>query len=326
MMFHPTDPSLFFSKNDAADPRLGDSASAIEANEIAERLRARPMDSGRVIALAGYADDEGIRLNGGRLGAALAPPLVRRHLYKMTPPALGAPQTFFIWDVGDLRPGDETLGERHERARHVARDAMAGGAFWLAIGGGHDYGFADAAAFADACAGESARPLLINFDAHLDVRPPTSGFSSGTPFSRWLDAFPASDFAEVGLQAQCNSRAHLEWLRARGGRTLFLEECEASGRSMVECAGDLLGEWAERRRPAYLSVDIDAFSNAWAPGCSQSFATGLTPEGFFPLFDWLLKRLDVRGVSVYETSPPLDEGERTSRLAALILRRACFPL
>jgi formiminoglutamase len=326
-----------FSKNDSRDPRLGEFALPLEkATPESLRERARPLADGRAFALCGYADDEGIRCGGGRLGARLAPPAVRQHLYKMTPSLLsqGAgpePRQPAIIDVGDLTPGAEALGDRHEAARALAAAAMRAGLGWLAIGGGHDYGYADAAAFADVCAERGARPLVINFDAHLDVRPycrddGTPSYGSGTPFSRFLDLFPESDLAEIGLQGQCNARAHLDWLTSRGGRALFYEEVELSGRSLLAAAAGLLGDWFERRRPAFISVDIDAFSLAFAPGCSQSFAAGLSPDGFFPLLQALLKRLDVWALAIYEVSPPLDEGSRSSRLAAQILHRAIFPL
>jgi formiminoglutamase len=45
------------------------------------------------------------------------------------------------------------------------------------------------------------------------------------------------------------------------------------------------------------------------------------PSDFFPLFDLLIRRLDVRALGIYETSPPLDQDDRTSKLAALIAHR-----
>jgi formiminoglutamase len=189
------------------------------------------------------------------------------------------------------------------------------------LGGGHDYGFAEASGFLKACGGSGVRPLVINFDAHFDVRPDTKGLSSGTPFYRMLSSGAALDFAELGIQAQCNSKVHLKWLEDRGARVLTMEDIEASGESFETCAVRLLGDWILRPRPCFISVDIDAFSSAVAPGCSQSWATGFMPSDFFPLFDLLLRRLDVRALGIYETSPPLDIDDRTSKLAALIVHR-----
>jgi formiminoglutamase len=311
MKWRPTDPQLFFSKKDPDDPRLGDLVRAI----------ATPPSAGdssmRSFVIGGYPDDEGIRLNGGRPGAALAPPAIRRALYKMTP-ALQEPRDFQLFDVGDLAPEGD-LGARHAEGSRMCADVLASGARWIGLGGGHDYGFAEADGFLRSC--RNARPLVINFDAHFDVRPDTNGFSSGTPFFRMLSSGVDLDFAELGIQAQCNSAVHLKWLEDRGARVLTMEEIEASRESFETCAVRRLGDWILRPRPCFISVDIDAFSSAVAPGCSQSWATGFMPADFFPLFDLLVRRLDVRAIGIYETSPPLDQDDRTSKLAALIAHR-----
>ncbi|RYZ82204.1 MAG: formimidoylglutamase, partial [Proteobacteria bacterium] len=111
------------------------------------------------------------------------------------------------------------------------------------------------------------------------------------------------------------------WLKERGARVLTAEELEASGQPMVTATLALLDDWLLKPRPTFISVDIDAFSSAVAPGCSQSWANGFMPDQFFPLFDLLLKRCDVRALGIYEVSPPLDQDDRTSKLAALIAHR-----
>jgi len=82
-----------------------------------------------------------------------------------------------------------------------------------------------------------------------------------------------------------------------------------------------LGDWILRPRPVFLSIDIDGFSNAVAPGASQSWATGFLPKDFFQVFNLLRLRLDVRLLGIYEVSPPLDLDAQTAKLAAQIMHR-----
>jgi len=274
----------------------------------------------RSFVIGGYPDDEGIRLNGGRPGASQAPTVIRKSFYKMTP-SLQQPADFELYDFGDLDSASAPLAHRHELGSSVCTEVLQRGARWIGLGGGHDYGFAEAKGFLDWSRSQKQRPLVLNFDAHFDVRPTTRGLSSGTPFYRMLEAGYELDFAELGIQSQCNSKKHLDWLKARGARILTMEDIEASGESFETCAVRLLDEWILRPRPTFLSIDIDAFSSAVAPGCSQSWPTGFMPADFFPLMDLLLRRLDVRVLGIYETSPPLDQDERTAKLAALILHR-----
>jgi formiminoglutamase len=327
--FQSTEKTLFFSKNDPQDPRLGDLAKSVPVglskNDYDTFLKSQI--SARDFVIAGYPDDEGIRINGGRPGAAQAPAVIRKYLYKMTPGLFCQSPPKSIWDLGDLRTTDCDLATRHETAAEWAELSMQADAHWIALGGGHDYGFAEASAFARTCLEKwQKRPLILNFDAHLDVRPAHSGLSSGTPFYRLLETFPEIDFAEIGIQGQCNSRAHLDWCQAKGARVLTYEETQMSGVGFAQQVLDFLGEWILRPRPALISIDIDGFSNAFAPGCSQSWATGFEPMEFFKLFAILLKRLDVRALGIYETSPPLDQDDRTSKLAAQILHRYIYPV
>ncbi len=324
--FRAVDTGLFFSRKDPSDPRLGERALSVPAespeilkNSLKEHLSTAGAEA-CVAVVAGYPDDEGIQINGGRMGAVLAPTEVRRALYKMTPSLHGRSMPLLL-DVGDLEIKEIALAERHRAAATAALTSLNAGALWIGIGGGHDYGYPDAAAFCEWCKARNQRPLVINFDAHLDVRPTSHGLSSGTPFYRMLEEFPETDFAEIGIQAHCNSRSHLEWVKSKGARVLTQEEVEASGEPMVTNMIRLLDDWLLRRRPVFISIDIDGFSSAVAPGCSQSWATGFMPHEFFPCLDLLKQRLDVKALGIYEVSPPLDHDMRTAKLAAQIIHR-----
>lgn len=328
--FNAIDSSLLFSRGDAADPRFGEltkalpSSNSLKTFETALKNALDSSQAPRPAVLAGYPDDEGIRLNGGRPGACNAPTEVRRSLYKMTPSLLRAPDLLplSLIDVGDLDTKAE-IKDRHENASLAGLTALKNGALWIGIGGGHDYGYPDAAAFCRWCKEENpeVRPLVINFDAHLDVRPVSKGLSSGTPFFRMLEKFPDVDFAEIGIQAHCNSSAHLEWVKSKGAKVLTQEQLEVSGESMATVVTRTLGDWILRHRPVFISIDIDGFSSAVAPGCSQSWATGFMPDQFFPCLSVLTGRLDVRALGIYEVSPPLDHDNRTAKLAAQIIHR-----
>lgn len=298
MRLQPVEQDLLFSKNDPLDPRLGERVRPGFATDL----------TNATVAIWGAPDDEGIHLNGGRPGAALAPREIRRFLYKMTPPPRGPFPTSWV-DLGNLTPG-RPLVERHDQARSLARAVHEKGAFALSLGGGHDYGFPDGAGFLDVTRGQ--RPLVINFDAHLDVRPATASFHSGTPFRRLLEAFPGEfEFWELGLQPQCNAKAHVEWAEAQGAQLLFLEDMEKT-------TPETLWPDADPRRPCWLSLDLDVFSSKEAPGCSQSWATGLLVDRLLPWLEFFVRHFDVRGLGLYEVSPALDTDHRTSKLAALV--------
>lgn len=294
----PTNKNLFFSKNDPEDLRLGDCVS-FEKHASPDLI------------IWGYPDDEGIKLNGGRPGAAEAPSKIREYFYKMTPhlQALRVPS---IKDIGDVSVQQE-LAARHEAGRHLGVEHFPNFRV-LALGGGHDYGYCESTAFASVFGNEA---IVINFDAHLDVRPTVNGLNSGTPFRRLLEEFaPSVCFIEAGLQAQCNSKHHLQWAQSMGAHC-FMNDQMGLDWSLLKQT--LIAQTP--RKKLFISLDIDALNSMEAPGCSQSWTTGLKTDDFLEFMTWAHQNFDLRGLGIYEVSPSLDQDHRTSKLAALIAHR-----
>ncbi|MGE0526582.1 MAG: formimidoylglutamase [Bdellovibrionales bacterium] len=300
--FKPVDPSLLFSRHDLRDPRLG---------ELVKPAMPEANEKGAGVAILGYPDDEGIQINGGRTGAAQGPTEIRRALYRMTPhprrPLLP------LIDIGDLKLAGD-LSVRHENAQRTVESLLLSGLNILSFGGGNDYAFPDGLALLRSC--RDQRPLVINVDAHFDVRDTSRGLSSGTPFYRLLESGLEFDFLELGIQGQCNARAHWDYVESRGGRILSLEEYLESGLSLLELTTRTLGDWLLRSRPTFVAIDIDAFAWPYAMGSSAAWPLGLSPHQFWPVLQLLLRRLDVRVLGIYEVSPPLDPAGGTSKLAA----------
>ncbi|WP_374080164.1 formimidoylglutamase [Bdellovibrio bacteriovorus] len=309
---HPIDKHLLFTKNDKEDPRLGECVQLLPKGDL-QKISEHEFD----FAMIGFPDDEGIALNGGRPGAQAAPREVRLYLYKMTP-HLASTRLPKILDLGDLADKEKSLADRHEKARETARTLAQSGKRWISLGGGHDYGYCDGAGFLDAFKDNA---VLINFDAHMDVRPTDKGFNSGTPFHRVLSEFQGHvDFAEVGIQNQCNSQAHITWAKNHGASVFTLDQINEEG--LLPVLKKFMK--GKEKKKVFLSIDIDAFTSSEAPGCSQSWTTGLFTKDFLESFLWLNREFDVRGIGIYEVSPPLDQDNRTSKLAALIAHNFIF--
>nr|HPI40058.1 arginase family protein [Pseudobdellovibrionaceae bacterium] len=129
--FTPTDPQLFFSRNDAQDPRLG------------ENVVSQFINTANEFCILGYPDDEGIIKNGGRPGASQAPFEIRKYFYKMTP-HVQKPIKPQLYDLGNLNIQNISLLDRHDRARQSIRQLNENSKKWISLGGGHDYGYSDA--------------------------------------------------------------------------------------------------------------------------------------------------------------------------------------
>jgi len=314
--FKPAPQEVFFRSQKSGDQRFG---------ELAQNIGAEVPDDPSFI-IAGYPDDEGIKLNRGRQGAAEAPDRIRHFFYKTTPAATHQ-SPVSICDCGNLELA-VPLAERHQRLLKTVEKALSKKHRWIGLGGGHDYAYPDGAGFLLANQNSKNKPLIINIDAHLDVRPTDNGLSSGTPFYRLLtdEQLPDFDLLEVGIQGQCNSLNHLNWAREKKVEVISFEEIMMSGQSQSVYLSERLAPHLLKRRPTFLSIDIDGFASAYAMGCSQSWSTGFIPNEIFPFFNNLYGLLDVQILGIYEVSPPLDLDDRTVKLASQLIHQYINPL
>lgn len=300
-LFAPTDKKLFFSKNDPDDIRLGD---VIKSESRIETIQNK-------VVIVGYADDRGILNNGGRVGAKEGPTGIRQVLYKLVSPSEGNEK---IIDIGDLIPqssleSDQAMLEMKLDTLNKNSNSI------LSFGGGHDWAFCDVSSFITRELKNNIRPLVINIDAHLDVRSDYKGINSGTPFFKILERFPEQfDFFQIGIQSHCNSKKHFAYVKEKSSAKIFKkEDVDTLG---MEAIVELL-KISHRNQPVFLSLDIDAIKAEEAPGCSQSWPGGLSFDSIRILLRGLKTFRFWNHMGIYEVSPPLDVQSITQKSAAL---------
>ncbi len=308
-MFKAIDTKLLFSRNDTSDPRLGELVKQLSSsNQIPEKSN----------VIIGYPDDEGIKLIGGREGAKEAPNKIRQILYKMTPDFNGPHSVKSIYDLGNLDTL-EPLPTRHNTARQTVTEILDKQCRLLTLGGGHDYGYPDMAAFCKQTLQEKRIPFIINFDAHLDARPDINGENSGTSFYKLLNEFEKKiEFFEVGVQPWCNSSQHLDWVKEKGGHVITLIEYLSSGVSLCEFLNKKILKKITKKHRLALSVDMDCISSASGLGASQIFPIGFNANEFLMAWRQLVSKFKPKLVGIYEVSPPLDSDFQLTRLAAIL--------
>jgi formiminoglutamase len=292
----PTDSALYFSRRgDEGDPRLGDrvnrGAGAYEAARV---------------AILGCPQDEGVRRNGGRPGAALAPVEIRRALYKMTVNGL---ESAAVCDVGDVVP-QGTLEATHAALQAAVAQLLADGKSVVVLGGGNDISYPDVAALA----GHAGDVLAFNVDAHLDVRPDAQRHS-GTPYRQLLEEglLKPARFVELGSQPFCSAAAHAQYLKDKGARVVTLGEWRAKGIARV--ARRALRE-ADRAAAVFWGLDVDVVNAAEAPGVSAPNPLGLSGAELCEVAALAGAEARTRILEVSEVNPAFDVDGRTSRLAA----------
>jgi formiminoglutamase len=248
--------------------------------------------AGCQVAMVGLADDLGVRLNGGRIGAAEGPYAFRSALarYGNALPIAGAlPRVF---DAGDVMSG-LTLAETHDRVTRVIRALLDLQLVPVGIGGGHDLTYAMVRGLAES----TEAPLTgIYFDAHLDVREQEG---SGMTFRRIVEECGVEALHVFGLDPFANAAGHMEWFVANGG--------QVGGFGFD-------GAWPEG--DLFVSLDLDVLDQAYAPGVSA-----MNPAGWSPARaeNWVRaagRNPRVRLFDIMELAPRHDPEGRTARLAA----------
>jgi agmatinase len=119
---------------------------------------------------------------------------------------------------------------------------------------------------------------------------------------------------QVGIRGPWGSAADAAPSRAHGGRIVSADELGDRGAALIgtELRATL------GARPTYLSFDVDALDPAFAPGTGTPVPGGLTSREAFVLLRALAGAALV-GMDVVEVAPALDQGDRTSILAAHLL-------
>jgi len=291
----PADPALFFSRNDESDPRLGERLGRDAAGYAAA-----------TVAIVGCPQDEGVRRNKGRPGAAQGPAEIRRALYRMT---VNGIEDVRVFDAGDTAPLAK-LEDTHASHERVVAQLLADGKRVIVLGGGNDISFPDCAALAK----QAGEVLAFNIDAHLDVRPDALR-NSGTPYRQLLEEglLKPQRFFELGSQEFCNSAAHAQYLKDKGAHVVPLDALRAKGAARV--VRRALRE-ADQAGAVFWGFDLDVVNASEAPGVSAPNPLGLSGAELCELAALAGMEPRTRIVEFSEVNPAFDVDGRTSRLAA----------
>jgi arginase family enzyme len=88
---------------------------------------------------------------------------------------------------------------------------------------------------------------------------------------------------------------------------------------MIDVVMDAVNDAIDEAEIA-LSIDLDVFAAAFAPGVSAPNAMGIAPDAAFRrVLRGLIASERVRGVEIAELCPSLDIDDRTARLGAAIV-------
>lgn len=275
------------------------------------------VESKIAIGFIGFACDEGIRRNQGRVGAAQGPWAIRQALSNF--PIL-TPESVEFYDFGDIVCLDGDLEASQQSLAQTVAYVGKFGIFPFVFGGGHEV------AWGQYCGIEQLHPNLecsiINIDAHLDVRPllAEEKGSSGTSFLQIAELKKSQglpfEYTCIGVQKTANTTSLIKKAEDLNAQLIYADDIYNSDASSL-IAIDVLS----KMKKGYLTICMDVFAAPFAPGVSAPQSLGLLPWQVMPIIQHLAGSGKLVGMNIAELSPPYDHDNITAKLAASIVTK-----
>lgn len=312
-------------RNDLEDGALGTRVhhitKQVQSSDLCDEL------TDGAIALVGFASDAGVARNKGRVGAKQAPNLIRQALANMA-----WHSDAHIADLGDIECKDGQLEVSQKQCASVIANALGTNKV-ITLGGGHEVAWASFQGLAEhlhkAQLERKPKIGIVNFDAHFDLREFESNIadvkpSSGTPFNQISEYCHTHQwpfhYACLGVSAASNTKALFNkadqlgvWYEHDRNMTQVnqIAQLVKLQKFIAEC--DYL----------YLTIDLDVFPAATAPGVSAPAARGVSYEALAPFLEQIFKQSEKLIIAdIAEYNPDYDVDGQTARLAA----RLCWDI
>jgi agmatinase len=174
-------------------------------------------------------------------------------------------------DFGDLSVNPLSIEDTFSRIERGIAPLLEAGVRCVCVGGDHSISLP----ILRAVAKKHGPVSLIQFDAHNDLWDEYFGskYSHGTPFRRAFEEGLLQDggVLQVGLRGQVYGENDFDFAREHKVRMVTAEEFHKRGMAAVRSHLR-----AFRRKPVYVTLDIDAVDPAFAPGTGTPQVGGLT--------------------------------------------------
>lgn len=265
--------------------------------------------------IIGFACDEGVRRNQGRVGAAEGPEAIRKALSSLPFPGKKP-----IYDCGNIICLDGDLERAQERLGEAVAMIMQFHLMPIVLGGGHELAWGHYQGISKAL--PNVDLSIVNFDAHFDLRPLLKDGKghSGCSFRQIADDClkrqKPFNYTCLGIQSCSNTQDLFIEAKRLGVHVVQADEFHLGG---VQPALEAVDSLLTRCEAIYLTICLDVFAAPFAPGVSAPQPLGILPWQLLPIIKRIASSGHLVGLDFAELCPPYDNDARTARLAAQLL-------
>lgn len=263
------------------------------------------------VGILGYAGEEGVIRNQGRLGTLEGPAAIRKMLGSV---AYHLPENLPLLDYGDIFTINQDLEASHDAISKITYDLLKTNHFPVLLGGGHDLAYAHGRGVQQFISEKEEKLGIINLDAHFDLRALVDGKAhSGSPFLQLAQEFPNNfHYLALGIQRAANPKSLFQTAERLKARYLVMEAFRLNNWEYIE---EQIIWFLDSVNKVYLSIDLDGFSSAFAPGVSAPSPMGFDPQIAFKVLELIASSKKLISLDVVELNPKYDQDNATARLA-----------
>ncbi|PKH64129.1 formimidoylglutamase [Psychrobacter sp. 4Dc] len=291
------------------------------------------------IGLIGFACDQGVRRNQGRVGARAAPPLIRR-AFATLPVIADLQQRFdgqlstLLGDAGDIHCNDNdgfaesTLEQAQFKYADAVSTIVKQGGLPIGLGGGHAIAYGSFLGLWQALENTSEATIstntaltigIINFDAHLDIRQ-SDVATSGTPFRQIAEHLDAHSqpfhYCCIGVSRFSNTAALFDRAEQLGVQVISDEDCHYQP---WDTLAERVKSFVNQVDIVYLTIDMDCLPASVVPGVSAPAAFGIELGFVERMVKTIMASGKVKTVDIAEINPTFDVDSRSCKVAARLL-------
>lgn len=268
-----------------------------------------PLKDDLSFCFIGFCCDKGVQRNKGRMGASKGPDSIRREMANLPchfKSAVG------LYDAGNIIAKHLELEEAQDALAKIVSEITSLNMFPIVLGGGHEIAYGHYNGLKHL----SDKLGVVNFDAHLDIRPYPDGGSSGTMFRQIYDDCKKEkkhyDYMCIGAQKRSNTLRLFKDAHAMKMNYILAKD-------ITDVPVDILNGFTRKQEKLYITICSDVFASSFAPGVSATQPLGLEPEVVIKMIKHLIYTGKVIGFDIAEVSPRFDHDRVTSNLAAVLI-------
>ncbi|SEK33708.1 formiminoglutamase [Aquimarina amphilecti] len=276
----------------------------LENNEL-------PENEQTAFAILGYACEEGVKRNLGRIGTESAPDLIRKMIGSLSNHLDKSVKTI---DAGNIYCIENDLEKTQSITSDKVFQLIKNKYFNIILGGGHDLAYAHYNGIRkhlpDTCIG------IINLDAHFDLRTVNDKGNSGTPFYQISKENDRFKYLCLGIQEESNNKILFQTAQKLGVEYIKNTDFNIENKNHI---ATVIDNFINDIDVVYLTIDLDGFSSSFAPGVSAPSPFGFSTDIALFTIEHICNSGKLISTDIVELNPIYDLDNCTARLAARLV-------